>query len=87
MWKAIGRYELMENDSGGRKQHPDTWIQACREVLQEVLTNQEVRPSEVRATGVSGHQRAGALILKCSVHAENVRLFKHGAFSSRRYPG
>lgn len=49
-------YDLLVNDLGGREQHPETWIEACRQVLGEVLSNNIVNPKEVRALGVSGQQ-------------------------------
>ena len=35
-------YELIENDRGGREQRPERWIQACREVLREILASSAV---------------------------------------------
>ncbi len=49
-------YGLIENARGGREQHPDTWIDACRNVLEEVLAAVNVTPAEIRAIGVSGQQ-------------------------------
>jgi xylulokinase len=49
-------YALIENNRGGREQHPDIWIQACKDVIREVLENPDVRASDVLAIGVSGQQ-------------------------------
>ncbi len=49
-------YGLIENERGGREQHPDTWIAACEKVLSDLLASPLVRASEVRAVGVSGQQ-------------------------------
>lgn len=49
-------YGLLENNRGGREQHPETWIKACRQVLGEVLSYNTVNPKHVRAIGVSGQQ-------------------------------
>jgi len=49
-------YDLQENDRGGREQHPEAWIKACRHVLTEILANKNVNPSLVKAIGVSGQQ-------------------------------
>ncbi|WP_163337431.1 xylulokinase [Desulfopila sp. IMCC35008] len=49
-------YDLIENDRGGREQHPASWLDACRKVLREVLADQAVDPSLVRGIGVSGQQ-------------------------------
>jgi len=49
-------YELLENDRGGREQRPESWITACREVLQEILGAPAVDRKRVRGIGVSGQQ-------------------------------
>jgi len=49
-------YELLENDRGGREQRPESWITACREVLQEILEAPAVDRKWVRGIGVSGQQ-------------------------------
>ena len=49
-------YGLMENQRGGREQHPDSWIEACERVLSDLLAAPSVRPAEVIAIGVSGQQ-------------------------------
>lgn len=49
-------YDLLENERGGREQHPETWIRACRKVLGDVFANKIVDPSLVKAIGVSGQQ-------------------------------
>jgi xylulokinase len=49
-------YELIENERGGREQHPDSWVEACEQVLSDLLSPSHVSPSEVRAIGVSGQQ-------------------------------
>lgn len=49
-------YDLIENERGGREQHPETWIKACRQVLAEVLAAETVDRSLVKAIGVSGQQ-------------------------------
>ncbi len=49
-------YELIENDKGGREQHPESWLSACTEVLTDLLANPAVKPASVRAIGVSGQQ-------------------------------
>jgi xylulokinase len=49
-------YELLENDRGGREQHPQSWIDACEKVLGDLLASPSLTPSEVRAIGVSGQQ-------------------------------
>jgi len=41
-------YGLLENNRGGREQHPETWINACREVLGEVLSNSAVNSKQVK---------------------------------------
>jgi xylulokinase len=54
--EAYCGYDLIENERGGREQHPETWIKACRQVLAEALTSETVDPSLVKAIGVSGQQ-------------------------------
>lgn len=54
--ESYSGYDLLENDRGGREQHPDTWIKACREVLTDVLSSSALNPKHVRAIGVSGQQ-------------------------------
>jgi len=49
-------YDLIENERGGREQHPDTWIDACDKVLTDLLAAEEVSPAAIRAIGVSGQQ-------------------------------
>ncbi|MCG6930428.1 MAG: xylulokinase [Desulfofustis sp.] len=49
-------YGLIENDRGGREQHPDTWTTACARVLEDLLAAPAVSAAEVRAIGVSGQQ-------------------------------
>ncbi|MGD9211353.1 MAG: xylulokinase [Desulfobacteraceae bacterium] len=49
-------YELIENNQGGREQHPEIWIKACRTILKDMLSNPDVKPSDIRAIGVSGQQ-------------------------------
>ncbi|MEE4165953.1 MAG: FGGY family carbohydrate kinase, partial [Desulfocapsaceae bacterium] len=49
-------YELSENSRGGKEQHPDVWIQACRSTLGEVLAHPQVDGRNVRGIGVSGQQ-------------------------------
>jgi len=49
-------YGLIENDRGGREQHPHTWITACTRVLEEILAAPGVSAADVRAIGVSGQQ-------------------------------
>lgn len=49
-------YELIENDRGGREQDPGSWIRACRTVLCDILSSNEVNPADVRGIGVSGQQ-------------------------------
>lgn len=49
-------YGLTENDRGGREQHPESWIVACRAVLTEVLAHPEVERRKIMAIGVSGQQ-------------------------------
>ncbi|MCP4817459.1 MAG: xylulokinase, partial [Planctomycetaceae bacterium] len=49
-------YDLIENERGGREQHPDTWIDACDKVLTDLLAAEEVSPAATRAIGVSGQQ-------------------------------
>ncbi|MFW2364778.1 MAG: xylulokinase [Desulforhopalus sp.] len=54
--ESYSGYDLLENERGGREQHPETWIQACRKVLGELLTFKNVDPSLIKAIGVSGQQ-------------------------------
>jgi len=49
-------YELIDNERGGREQHPDSWIEACEKVISDLLAHPHVHPSEVRAIGISGQQ-------------------------------
>lgn len=49
-------YELIENHRGGREQNPQDWIDACRQVIGDVLTHPDVDPAMVRGIGVSGQQ-------------------------------
>ncbi len=49
-------YELTENSRGGKEQHPDVWIQACRSTLREVFAHPQVDGRNVRGIGVSGQQ-------------------------------
>jgi xylulokinase len=54
--ESYSSYFLLENERGGREQHPETWIKACRHVLAEVLSSESVDPSLIKAIGVSGQQ-------------------------------
>ncbi len=54
--ESYHRYGLIENERGGREQHPDTWIKACEKVLSELLAAPGVSPAAVRGIGVSGQQ-------------------------------
>ena len=49
-------YVLIENERGGREQHPDTWITACMQVLEDLLAAPGVDAADIRAIGVSGQQ-------------------------------
>lgn len=49
-------YELIENERGGREQHPNSWTGACEKVFADLLSAPEVNPAAVRAIGVSGQQ-------------------------------
>jgi xylulokinase len=54
--ESYSGYDLIENERGGREQHPEIWIKACRCVLGEVLASEAVDPSLIKAIGVSGQQ-------------------------------
>jgi len=54
--EAFSGYELVENNRGGREQDPALWLEACRSVLEELLSSAEVDPKCVRGIGVSGQQ-------------------------------
>lgn len=54
--ESYSSYELIENHRGGREQEPKDWIDACREVIGEVLAHPEVDPGLVCGIGVSGQQ-------------------------------
>lgn len=54
--ESYSGYGLIENERGGREQHPDSWIDACRQVIGSVLDNPAVNPALVRGIGVSGQQ-------------------------------
>lgn len=49
-------YDLIENDRGGREQHPDTWLAACTRVLEDILAAPGITADDVAAIGVSGQQ-------------------------------
>ena len=49
-------YGLTENSRGGKEQHPESWIVACRGVLGEMLAHPEVERRNIRGIGVSGQQ-------------------------------
>lgn len=49
-------YGLLENSRGGKEQHPESWIGACRDVLGNVLAHPEVERSNIMGIGVSGQQ-------------------------------
>jgi D-xylulose kinase len=49
-------YELIENERGGREQHPESWIEACTNVLTDLLSAPSVKTADVKAIGVSGQQ-------------------------------
>ena len=49
-------YDLIENDRGGKEQHPESWISACQFVLRDLVASQEVNPEAVKGIGVSGQQ-------------------------------
>jgi xylulokinase len=54
--ESYSAYGLVENERGGREQHPELWINACRLVLGKVLASETVDPSLIKAIGVSGQQ-------------------------------
>ncbi len=54
--ESYSGYDLIENERGGREQHPELWIKACRYVLGDVLASESVDPSLIKAIGVSGQQ-------------------------------
>ena len=54
--QASHPYAMMENLKGGREQDPATWIEACRSILQKMLSESSLDPKDVRAIGVSGQQ-------------------------------
>ena len=54
--RSYRSYELIENERGGREQHPDSWINACTQILDDLLSSPGVSAAEVRAIGVSGQQ-------------------------------
>ncbi len=54
--QAAAPHELMENDRGGREQHPSWWIQALEKALAQALAAPEVDLSKVGGIGVSGQQ-------------------------------
>ena len=61
------RYQMIENKKGGREQHPENWIEACRKILADILSASAVSPSNVRAIGVSGQQH-GMVALDSNGH-------------------
>ncbi len=63
-------YELIENDRGGREQLPESWIEACRIVLKEVLASSAVDGSQVRGIGVSGQQHG---MVPLDLHGKVIR--------------
>ncbi len=54
--ESYAGHELLENDRGGREQHPQMWIGACERVLGDLLTSPGLVPARVRGIGVSGQQ-------------------------------
>jgi D-xylulose kinase len=49
-------YDLIENERGGREQDPSVWLEACRQVIQELLAFPQVDSRDIQAIGVSGQQ-------------------------------
>lgn len=49
-------YTLMENNQGGREQDPETWIQACKNVIENMLALSDISPDLIKGVGVSGQQ-------------------------------
>jgi D-xylulose kinase len=49
-------YELIENERGGKEQHPQSWVEACIKVLSDLLCAPSVNTADVKAIGVSGQQ-------------------------------
>lgn len=60
--EAYSGYPLLENERGGREQHPKTWLNACRKVIKKVCSDSAVDASNIRAIGVSGQQH-GMVVL------------------------
>lgn len=83
-------YDLLENERGGREQHPDIWIKACRQVLGEVLASETVTPSLVKGIGVSGQQhgmvpldKAGKVIRAAKLWCDTETTDQCGSITSR----
>lgn len=49
-------HAIMENPRGGREQHPEAWLQACRHAMTAALDNAEIDRQQVKALAVSGQQ-------------------------------
>lgn len=54
--QASCSYGLIENEKGGREQDPRVWIEACINVLKELLADGKITPRNVQGIGVSGQQ-------------------------------
>jgi xylulokinase len=54
--QAHAEYGLMENEQGGREQNPETWINACRQVMDTLLQDPDISCSSIKGIGVSGQQ-------------------------------
>ncbi len=54
--KSSKAYDLQSNSQGGREQHPDTWVKACKTVITQLVKSADIASDQVAAIGVSGQQ-------------------------------
>jgi len=54
--QANAPHGMIENERGGREQHPHWWTDACKLALEKVLGNRSVDRKLVKAISVSGQQ-------------------------------
>jgi len=53
---AYAEHQIIENNEGRREQEPQWWINACSDVIGQLLRQSNVSPKEICAIGVSGQQ-------------------------------
>lgn len=59
---GYAKHHLLEDNQGGREQHPSWWLAALKQALQQALQQAKINPLQIKGIGVSGQQH-GAVFL------------------------